>query len=217
MSCGSWSCCTNSDYLHRLLTADDSARSQHVMKRVLTILKVPCASRYSRDDDAAGVLELAHVWNPAAALNRCSFANSSSWSCHKRAAALRSTQRVRRSERELEKRYARRRCGTGSRLFWAGAIRDSERSRRCDAAADGVADMQHALVRSTARTRLAEFCERLVDLDEGLQEWRYRHVKMVERTIGTCRAREDLPGRSICAPRWARPVFPDLWAICTEF
>ena len=30
----------------------------------------------------------------------------------------------------------------------------------------------------------AEFCERLVDLDEGLQEWRYRHVKMVERTIG---------------------------------
>jgi tryptophan 2,3-dioxygenase len=31
----------------------------------------------------------------------------------------------------------------------------------------------------------AELCERLVDLDEGLQEWRYRHVKMVERTIGT--------------------------------
>ena len=27
--------------------------------------------------------------------------------------------------------------------------------------------------------------ERLVDLDEGVQEWRYRHVKMVERTIGT--------------------------------
>ncbi len=30
----------------------------------------------------------------------------------------------------------------------------------------------------------AEMCERLVDLDEGLQEWRYRHVKMVQRTIG---------------------------------
>jgi hypothetical protein len=27
-------------------------------------------------------------------------------------------------------------------------------------------------------------CERLVDIDEGMQEWRYRHVKMVERTIG---------------------------------
>ncbi len=31
----------------------------------------------------------------------------------------------------------------------------------------------------------AELCERLVDLDEGMQEWRYRHVKMVERTIGS--------------------------------
>src|SRR6266446_4322817 len=30
----------------------------------------------------------------------------------------------------------------------------------------------------------AELCERLVDLDEGIQEWRYRHMKMVERTIG---------------------------------
>jgi tryptophan 2,3-dioxygenase len=30
----------------------------------------------------------------------------------------------------------------------------------------------------------AQVAERMVDLDEGLQEWRYRHVKMVERTIG---------------------------------
>ena len=30
----------------------------------------------------------------------------------------------------------------------------------------------------------AMVCERLLDIDEGIQEWRYRHVKMVERTIG---------------------------------
>ena len=30
----------------------------------------------------------------------------------------------------------------------------------------------------------AEVCEALVDVDEGIQEWRYRHLKMVERTIG---------------------------------
>lgn len=30
----------------------------------------------------------------------------------------------------------------------------------------------------------AELCEPLVDLDEGIQEWRYRQVKMVEWTIG---------------------------------
>jgi tryptophan 2,3-dioxygenase len=29
-----------------------------------------------------------------------------------------------------------------------------------------------------------EIAELIVDIDEGLQEWRYRHVKMVERTIG---------------------------------
>ena len=32
--------------------------------------------------------------------------------------------------------------------------------------------------------KLRRVAENLVDLDEGLQEWRYRHVKMVERTIG---------------------------------
>ncbi len=31
---------------------------------------------------------------------------------------------------------------------------------------------------------IAQLSERLVDLDEGFQEWRYRHVKMTERTIG---------------------------------
>jgi tryptophan 2,3-dioxygenase len=29
-----------------------------------------------------------------------------------------------------------------------------------------------------------EIAEALMDVDEGLQEWRYRHVKLVERTIG---------------------------------
>ena len=31
----------------------------------------------------------------------------------------------------------------------------------------------------------AQVAERLVDFDEGFMEWRYHHVKMVERTIGT--------------------------------
>ena len=37
----------------------------------------------------------------------------------------------------------------------------------------------------------AEVCEALVDIDEGIQEWRYRHVKMVERIIGA----QDRDGR----------------------
>ena len=40
----------------------------------------------------------------------------------------------------------------------------------------------------------AQLAEHLVDLDEGLQEWRYRHVKMVERTIGDKPGTGGLPG-----------------------
>jgi tryptophan 2,3-dioxygenase len=40
-----------------------------------------------------------------------------------------------------------------------------------------------AEVYDDARTP-AEVCESLVDVDEGIQEWRYRHVKAVERIIG---------------------------------
>ncbi len=56
-------------------------------------------------------------------------------------------------------------------------------------------------------------CERLVDLDEGLQEWRYRHVKMVERTIGTKRGTGGSAGAEYLKTTLMKPVFPDLWAI----
>ena len=64
---------------------------------------------------------------------------------------------------------------------------------------------------------LAEFCERLVDLDEGVQEWRYRHVKMVERTIGTKPGTGGSAGAEYLRTTLLQPVFPDLWAIRTEF
>ena len=53
--------------------------------------------------------------------------------------------------------------------------------------------------------------ERLLDLDEGLQEWRYRHVKMVERTIGTKVGTGGSAGAQYLASTLFRPVFPDLW------
>jgi len=59
----------------------------------------------------------------------------------------------------------------------------------------------------------AELCERFVDLDEGLQEWRYRHVKMVERTIGTRSGTGGSAGAAYLADTLGQPVFPDLWAI----
>ena len=61
-----------------------------------------------------------------------------------------------------------------------------------------------------------QICERLVDLDEGLQEWRYRHVKMVQRTIGTKGGTGGSSGAEYLASTLFKPVFPDLWAIRTE-
>ena len=68
------------------------------------------------------------------------------------------------------------------------------------------------------RTQAAtgELCERLVDLDEGLQEWRYRHVKMVERTIGAKMGTGGSSGAAYLLTTLNRPVFPDLWAIRSQ-
>ncbi len=55
--------------------------------------------------------------------------------------------------------------------------------------------------------------ELLVDFDEGLQEWRYRHVKMVERTIGTKPGSGGSPGAAYLHKTLHRTIFPDLWAI----
>ena len=71
--------------------------------------------------------------------------------------------------------------------------------------------------RSTATDPgLADLCERLVDLDEGLQEWRYRHVKMVQRTIGTKHGTGGSTGAEYLMSTLDKPLFPDLWAIRTE-
>ena len=59
--------------------------------------------------------------------------------------------------------------------------------------------------------------ERLVDLDEGLQEWRYRHVKMVERTIGAKPGTGGSLGVQYLKSTLFEPVFPELWTVRSLF
>jgi tryptophan 2,3-dioxygenase len=78
------------------------------------------------------------------------------------------------------------------------------------------AELQAILIRVyRTDSRVAEICERLVDLDEGVQEWRYRHVKMVERTIGMRRGTGGSAGAGYLRTTIA-PAFPDLWEIRSE-
>jgi tryptophan 2,3-dioxygenase len=59
----------------------------------------------------------------------------------------------------------------------------------------------------------AEVCEALVDVDEGMQEWRYRHVKAVERIIGARTGTGGSSGVEYLRGTLFRPFFPDLWHI----
>jgi tryptophan 2,3-dioxygenase len=63
----------------------------------------------------------------------------------------------------------------------------------------------------------AMVCERLVDIDEGMQEWRYRHVKMVERTIGKKMGTGGSSGVDYLSSTLFKPVFADLWEIRSRF
>src|SRR5207247_9125091 len=63
---------------------------------------------------------------------------------------------------------------------------------------------------------VAQIAERLVDLDEGFMEWRYRHVKMVQRTIGTKSGTGGSAGAEYLLTTINQPAFPDLWAIRSE-
>jgi tryptophan 2,3-dioxygenase len=58
--------------------------------------------------------------------------------------------------------------------------------------------------------------ELMTDVDEGLQEWRYRHVKLVERTIGNKKGTGGSLGVEFLKRSLFVPIFPDLWAIRHE-
>lgn len=77
--------------------------------------------------------------------------------------------------------------------------------------------IQHALVMVyKTNAECVQVCEAMVDLDEGQQEWRYRHVKMVERTIGSKMGTGGSPGVRYLQNTLFQPAFPDLWAIRSE-
>jgi tryptophan 2,3-dioxygenase len=63
----------------------------------------------------------------------------------------------------------------------------------------------------------AALAERMVDLDAALQDWRYRHVKMVQRTIGSKRGTGGSAGVEYLISTLMKPAFPALWGIRTQF
>lgn len=91
--------------------------------------------------------------------------------------------------------------------------------RQRDRALSNTADetIQRGLLRLyRERPDVAALLERMTDVDEGFQEWRYRHIKVVERTIGNKKGTGGSLGVPFLKTSLFRPFFPDLWAIRHE-
>ncbi|MCI0700899.1 MAG: tryptophan 2,3-dioxygenase family protein [Planctomycetia bacterium] len=210
------------DHLQTLLATNDLPRAGHTMKRLLTILKVLVAQ-----------VDILETMTPLEFLNfRARLESGSGFQSvqfremefvlgQKRRSAVEQHLPGSAERARLEERFQ-------APTLWdwfAGFL-----ARRGFAVPDDVLkrDVTQQPAPSEAMQRtligiyrndpaLAEFCERLVDLDEGVQEWRYRHVKMVERTIGTKSGTGGSSGAEYLRTTLMRPIFPDLWAIRTEF
>ncbi len=206
------------DHVRALLDTNDTHRAQHTLKRVLTILKVLVAqldiletmtplefqSFRARLDQASGFqsdqfrqLEFVLGRRSAQALDR--FPDGS---------RARVSLAARLAEPSLWRTFLayleREGYGVPRDLLLADLAQTTEASPA----------LQDVLVRVyKTDPKNSEMCERLVDLDEGVQEWRYRHMKMVERTIGVKPGTGGSAGAAYLRSTLMQPAFPDLWAI----
>ncbi len=93
-------------------------------------------------------------------------------------------------------------------------IPEDVRAKEITAATLPHAEVQEEVFRLyKTRPDLAILFELMTDFDEGQQEWRYRHVKVVERTIGNKKGTGGTLGVEFLKKSLFQPIFPDLWAI----
>ena len=74
----------------------------------------------------------------------------------------------------------------------------------------------HIYEHSHEHWRLYETCEELVDLEDNFQLWRFRHLKTVERTIGSKRGTGGSSGVPFLRRALELTFFPELYAVRAE-
>src|SRR5687768_3407170 len=168
------------DRVTRLLTGNEPHRAQHTLKRILTILKVMVAQ-----------LDILETMTPLEFLTfRERLEASSGFQSHqfraleftlgkKAEAAIRRLPEGSSGRALLERRWAEPTLWDAFLRYLAREGYDvpaAQLSRDVRAPVEPSPEIQQILVR-LYRTdpKNSELCERLVDLDEGVQEWRYRH------------------------------------------
>ena len=85
------------------------------------------------------------------------------------------------------------------------------------AASHEVEDAWAEVYQNTARFwDLYELAEKLVDIDDALSTWRYKHVLTVERIIGAKRGTGGTEGVGYLQATLKRRCFPELWSVRTR-
>ena len=63
---------------------------------------------------------------------------------------------------------------------------------------------------------LYEMAEELVDVEDSFQQWRFRHMKTVERIIGMRQGTGGSAGVAYLRQALERSFFPELWSVRTK-
>jgi len=209
------------DYLVVRLAADDHWRALHTFKRVLTILKVAVQQIDILETmTPVEFLTFRNRLDSASGFQSFQFREVEFALGYKRRGIFQFYADDPIAHAKLEKRYQ-------SPTLWDAFVHYLNRNghpipndvlnRDVTHPIESSPDIQRVLL-DVYRTEsdLTRVCERMVDLDEGLQEWRYRHVKMVERTIGTKQGTGGSSGAGYLKDTLFKPFFPDLWVIRAE-
>jgi len=209
------------DYMRALLGRADLPRALHTLKRVLTILKVNVAQIDVLETmTPLEFLSFRERLESGSGFQSFQFRELEFALGMKRRGAVTHYPEGSEARRRLERRLAEPTIWDAFLGFLTTRgypVPASARAR--DVTAPVAPDPAlHPILMNVYRTdaEVGALCERLVDLDEGVQEWRYRHVKMVERTIGAKPGTGGSEGAAYLRTTLHRPCFPDLWAIRTE-
>jgi tryptophan 2,3-dioxygenase len=206
------------DRVRALLEGGEAHRAQHTFKRILTILKVLVAQLDILETmTPLEFLTFRERLEAASGFQSDQFRQVESVLGSKSEQAIARFGEGTRARAALQQRFAEPTLWDSFLRYLAREgykVPEAHLRRDVTKAVEPSADIQEILIELYRRDpKNAELCERLVDLDEGVQEWRYRHVKMVERTIGIKVGTGGSSGAAYLRATLSKPAFPDLWEI----
>ncbi len=209
------------DYLQTLLRTNEPARASHTTRRILAILKTVVAQ-----------LDVLETMTPLEFNSFRNFLESSSGFQsaqfreiefvfgYKRDTVFSQYEENSVSYEQLKKRYIQPTLWDAFLYYLSQngySIPTSLLNRDVTQPIEPSPALQLILISAYRQNATASsICENLIDMDEGFQEWRYRHVKMVERTIGSKMGTGNSAGAHYLATT-IKPFFPDLWLIRSQF